>query len=74
MIPRAGRRLPAVRGAPRALAAQSEGALVFVSGDPDDAHPEADGSVRLDERVRRCRIDPLHDRTHWHSRLPLLDV
>ena len=48
--------------------------LVFVAGDPNDARSEAGRGVLLDKRVRRCRIDPLHDGNHWHSGDPLLDV
>src|SRR6266545_3227630 len=59
---------------PPSLAAESDGVLVFGSADPDDAPSEAGRGVRLDERVRRCRIDPPHDGIHGDSGVPLIDV
>jgi hypothetical protein len=46
------------------FATESSHCLVFVTGDPDDAHSEAGRGVRLDERVRRRRVDPGHDGPH----------
>ncbi len=45
-----------VRLCPPSFAAESEGGLIFVTGNPNDAHADGRG-VRLDARVRRCRID-----------------
>src|SRR5687767_3340967 len=59
---------------PPSLTAESEGVLVFGTGDPDDAHTEASRGVRLNERVRCCRIDPTDDGSHGYSWVPLLDV
>src|SRR5262249_58323683 len=59
---------------PPSLAAECDRGLVFVTGDPNDAYSEAGRGVLLDERVRCCRIDPLHDGVHWHSGVPLLDM
>ena len=56
------------------FAAEIEGTFVFVAGDANDARCEAGRGILLDERVRGCRIDPLHDGSHWHSGVPLLDA
>src|SRR5262249_58398708 len=59
---------------PPGRAAESEGGLVFVIGDPNDAGSEAGCGVRLDARVRFCWIDPLRDVSHLQSGVPLLDM
>jgi hypothetical protein len=63
-----------VRLCPPSLAAESERGRVFVAGNLNDSDSESSCGVRLYERVRRCRVDPINDDIHRHSGIPFLDM